>query len=260
MGMSTGFINPPTDVPANQYVNLLGKQFSKSSGWYVDAKDALDKFGSTALRYYLISLIPETSDSSFVWENFKLKVNGELANNIGNLVNRAMKFYKKNWPEGLDGKYFLGFATSEYGKKLEEKLKEHNTYLNEIQIRKGLDLVMSIGHDANNYFSEKQPWATVKTDMEEAKKTIAWSAQYILTLGILFAPYLPLLSKNILSLFESVLTDTALKMMYRGEVNTLNDIFKNGMKLEKDPVALVPKIDDEVIKNLETQLLNKSVG
>ena len=119
---------------------------------------------------------------------------------------------------------------------------------------------MSIGHDANNYFSEKQPWATVKTDMEEAKKTIAWSAQYILTLGILFAPYLPLLSKNILSLFESVLTDTALKMMYRGEVNTLNDIFKNGMKLEKDPVALVPKIDDEVIKNLETQLLNKSVG
>ncbi|OFZ23085.1 MAG: methionine--tRNA ligase [Bdellovibrionales bacterium RIFOXYA1_FULL_36_14] len=259
MGMATGFINPPTDVPANQYVNLLGKQFSKSSGWYVDAKDALDKFGSTALRYYLISLIPETSDSSFVWENFKLKVNGELANNIGNLVNRAMKFYKKNWPEGLSAKYFSGFSSSDYGKKLQEKLKEHNTFLDEIQIRKGLDLVMSIGHDANNYFSEKQPWASVKTDMDEAQRTIAWSAQYILTLGVLFSPYLPLLSKNILDLFHSVLDETDIKKLYGGDIKILDDIFKNGMKLDKDPVALVPKIDDEVIKNLEAQLLEKSV-
>ena len=88
-------------MPANQYLNLEGKQFSKSAGWYVDAQDAVDKFGSDALRYYLTAIAPEASDSSFTWDGFQARLNGELANNIGNLVNRCLKFWKKNWSEGM---------------------------------------------------------------------------------------------------------------------------------------------------------------
>jgi len=62
-----------------------------------------------------------------------------------------------------------------------------------------------------------------------------------------------------LDLFHSVLDETDIKKLYGGDIKILDDIFKNGMKLDKDPVALVPKIDDEVIKNLEAQLLEKSV-
>lgn len=97
MSLGTGFVNPVSDLPANQYVNLEGKQFSKSKGWYVDADEAIDQFGSDALRFYLTSLIPETSDSSFTWKGMELKINSELANNIGNFINRAMKFSAKNW-------------------------------------------------------------------------------------------------------------------------------------------------------------------
>lgn len=98
MCMGTGFVNPVTDLPANQYVNLEGKQFSKSKGWYVDADEAIAQFGSDALRFYLTSLIPETSDSSFTWKGMELKINSELANNIGNFINRAMKFSASKFP------------------------------------------------------------------------------------------------------------------------------------------------------------------
>src|SRR5690554_6750325 len=101
MCLGTGFVNPVTDLPANQYVNLEGKQFSKSKGWYVDAVEAIETFGSDALRFYLTSLIPETSDSSFTWKGFELKINSELANNIGNFINRVMKFSASKFPEGI---------------------------------------------------------------------------------------------------------------------------------------------------------------
>ena len=82
MSMMSEQVQPCYDVPANQYLNLKGKQFSKSSGWYVDVEEAYNQFGSDTLRYYLTSIAPETSDSSFTWKGFQAKVNGmEKRNN-----------------------------------------------------------------------------------------------------------------------------------------------------------------------------------
>ncbi len=258
MAMASGIINPPYDVPANQYVNLAGKQFSKSSGWYVDANSALERFGTDALRYYLISLIPETADTSFVWGNFQAKVNNELANNIGNLVNRCFKFLKKNWKDGIDAGFFQGFHESEFGLSLKKKIVEHGILLDQVQIRKGLDMVMSIGHDANNYFSEMAPWAQFKEDENTAAKTMAWTTQYILALGVLLSPYLPDLSGEILSFYSDILTRDQEVELYRGNTEIFDKIFHKGMKVSVKPKALVPKIDDDVIKELEEELAAKT--
>ena len=94
--MASKRTNPVSELPANQYVNLEGKQFSKSKGWYIDSKKAIDEFGSDQLRYYLTTLIPESNDSSFTWKGFEAKINNELANNIGNFINRCLTFFYKN--------------------------------------------------------------------------------------------------------------------------------------------------------------------
>ena len=129
MSMASELINPGTDVPSNQYLNLEGKQFSKSAGWYVDAKEALDQFGSDALRYYLFSILPDFSDSSFTWEGFQTRVNGELANNVGNLVSRCLKFWNKNWSDGLEAKSFDNFFNSKLKSHFENSTKEIHHYL-----------------------------------------------------------------------------------------------------------------------------------
>jgi methionyl-tRNA synthetase len=257
MSLGTGFVNPVTDLPANQYVNLEGKQFSKSKGWYVDADEAITQFGSDALRFYLTSLIPETSDSSFTWKSMELKINSELANNIGNFVNRAMKFSAKNWPEGMKGDRFEPFFTSHVA-GVETFIKEYHELLDTYQIKKGQEHLMGLGSKVNLFITERAPWTEFKTDTEKAAETIGISSVYVLVIGTFFAPYLPQLSQSILSYFGLTSESEVVKKIYQGDMKALQAFFADGFKLHVDPQGLVPKIDPKVIEELDLKLKEKA--
>ena len=259
MSMGTGFVNPVTDLPANQYVNLEGKQFSKSKGWYVDAEEAITQFGSDALRFYLTSLIPETSDSSFTWKGLELKINSELANNIGNFVNRAMKFSAKNWPEGLKASKFDPFFT-DHAQGVEAFIKEYHELLDSYQIKKGQEHLLGLGSKVNLFITERAPWTEFKTDTEKAAETIAISTVYVLVIGTFFAPYLPQLSQSILSYFGLTSESEVVKKIYQGDMKALKEFFAHDFKLQVDPQGLVPKIDPKVIEELDLKLKEKAQG
>jgi methionyl-tRNA synthetase len=248
MSMASGFARPTDQVPANQFLNLNGKQFSKSTGWYIEGNEAISEFGQDAIRYYLLSILPEGSDSSFTWEQFEAKVNNELANNIGNFLNRCLKFISKNWPDGLEKEHFAGFADSEWGKTLNSDIKELHQLLDEYKVRQGLEKLMLIGQTANNYFSDQAPWAQIKEDRDAAAKTLAYSAIYAMTLGVLFTPFLPSLSGKILNHFEALLSDELRNEIYNGNIGALENAFTaNGLHLTKEVVALVPKLDKDLV-------------
>ena len=257
MSMGTGFVNPVTDLPANQYVNLEGKQFSKSKGWYVDADEAITQFGSDALRFYLTSLIPETADSSFTWKAMELKINSELANNIGNFVNRAMKFSAKNWPEGMKANKFDPFFSS-HAADVETFIKDFHELLDSYQIKKGQDHIMGLGSKVNLFITERAPWTEFKADPEKAAETIAISTVYVLVIGTFFAPYLPQLSKSILSYFGLTSESEVVKQIYQGDMKALKVFFAHDFKLHVDPQGLVPKIDPKVIEELDLKLKEKA--
>jgi methionyl-tRNA synthetase len=259
MCLGTGFVNPVSDLPANQYVNLEGKQFSKSKGWYVDAVEAIDTFGSDAMRFYLTSLIPETSDSSFTWKSMELKINSELANNIGNFINRAMKFAHKNWPEGISSQTFNAFY-NDHQKGVEEWIREYHELLDSYQIKKGQEHLMSLGSKVNLFITEKAPWTQFKTDPDAAKETIAVSAAYVLVLGAFFAPYLPQLSKSILSYFGLDAESEVVNKIYQGDLSALKNFFSKDFKLAVEPAGLVPKIDSKLIDELNEKLQAKKTN
>lgn len=248
MSMASGICRPADQVPANQFLNLEGKQFSKSTGHYVDAGKAIEKFGQSALRYYLLSILPEATDSSFSWEQLQAKVNNELANNIGNFLNRCLKFSQKNWAEGMPAEYYKGFAESEWGVKLSSDIKELNTIIDEYSIKKGIEKVMSIGQSANNFFSDNAPWAQIKVDKDLAGKTLAYSSMYALCVGVMMKPFLPELSANILNHYKNVLNSDNEMKIYSGDLSVLSEIFKDGHVLTEPVEALVPKIDKELIE------------
>jgi methionyl-tRNA synthetase len=257
MCLGTGFVNPVTDLPANQYVNLEGKQFSKSKGWYVDADEAIEQFGSDALRFYLTSLIPETSDSSFTWKGLELKINSELANNIGNFINRAMKFSASKFPEGIEAQKFAQFFESHL-KEVEAFVKEYHELLDSYQIKRGQEHLMSLGSKVNLFITERAPWTEFKTDPEKAKETIAISAAYVLVIGSYFAPYLPKLSASILSYFRLTSESEVVKRVYKGDLSAIKEFFSQGFKLQVDPQGLVPKIDPKLIEELDLKLKEKA--
>ena len=257
MSMASGICRPADEVPANQFLNLEGKQFSKSTGHYVDAGTAIDKFGQSALRYYLLSILPEATDSSFSWEQLQAKVNNELANNIGNFLNRCLKFSQKNWAEGMPAEYYKGFAESEWGVKLSSDIKELNTIIDEYSIKKGIEKVMSIGQSANNYFSDNAPWAQIKVDKDLAGKTLAYSSMYALCVGVMMKPFLPELSVNILNHYKNILNSENEMKVYSGDLSVLSEIFKDGHVLTEPVEALVPKIDKELIEEELEALASK---
>ncbi|WPU66370.1 methionine--tRNA ligase [Peredibacter starrii] len=257
MCLGTGFVNPVTDLPANQYVNLEGKQFSKSKGWYVDAVEAINQFGSDAMRFYLTSLIPETSDSSFTWKSMELKINSELANNIGNFINRAMKFSASKFPEGVEAQKFEAFF-KDHVQDVNTFIKEYHELLDSYQIKKGQEHIMGLGSKVNQFITERAPWTEFKTDPEKAKETIAISTAYVLVIGTFFAPYLPQLSKSILSYFGLNAESELVKKIYQGDLNAMKDFFAKDFKLQVEPQGLVPKIDPKVIEELDLKLKEKA--
>ncbi|MGI6369674.1 MAG: methionine--tRNA ligase [Candidatus Kapaibacterium sp.] len=93
-----GFILP-TNVPANEFLNLEGNKFSKSRNWSIDLKDFIDDFESEqsidTLRYTLATILPENKDSDFTWKDFQAKNNNELAAILGNFINRTVQFIHK---------------------------------------------------------------------------------------------------------------------------------------------------------------------
>ena len=257
MCLGTGFVNPVSDLPANQYVNLEGKQFSKSKGWYVEADEAVNQFGSDALRFYLTSLIPETADSSFTWKGMELKINSELANNIGNFINRAMKFSASKFPEGIEANKFDAFF-AEHAAGVSTFIKEYHELLDSYQIKKGQDHIMALGFKVNQFITERAPWTEFKTDPEKAKETIAISTAYVLAIGTFFAPYLPQLSKSILSYFGLTSESDLVKKIYQGDMNAMKEFFAKDFKLQVEPQGLVPKIDPKIIEELELKLKEKA--
>lgn len=257
MCLGTGFVNPVSDLPANQYVNLEGKQFSKSKGWYVDADEAITQFGSDALRFYLTSLIPETNDSSFTWKGMELKINSELANNIGNFINRAMKFSAKNWPDGMKGEKFEAFF-QEHEASVREFIQEYHSLLDSYQIKRGQEHLMGLGSKVNLFITERAPWSEFKTDPEKAAETIAISTVYVLILGAFFAPYLPRLSGSILAYFGLTHESELTQKVYQGDMRALKDFFTQGFKLHVEPQGLVPKLDPKVIEELDQKLKEKA--
>lgn len=252
MSMASGFARPVDQLPANQYVNLAGKQFSKSKGWYIDALEAIEQFSDDSLRFYLTSLIPETADSSFTWKGFELKTNSELANNIGNFINRSMKFTYKNFADGLSAEHFEEFFASDHLSEIAAFTKRQHELIEKFQIKKAQENLMELGQKVNLFITERAPWSEFKTDPHKAAATLSIASVYVLILGVFFRPFLPSLSGNILNYFE--LSDEDLRKVYSGKEDFLKAYFKKGFKLAAKPDALVKKIDPDLITSLEEKL------
>lgn len=187
----------PDNVPANEFLNLEGKKLSTSRNYAVWLNEYLEKFEPDPLRYALASILPETKDTDFSWKEFQARNNNELADILGNFVNRTLTFAKKNF----DNRVPERFELEEIDKELIAKLKEHvdkiaNNYEN-FRIRDGVFETMNLARFANKYFNDTEPWRMIKENPRRASTTINLCLQLVRALAILFEPVLPFSSRKI---------------------------------------------------------------
>ncbi|WP_297063494.1 methionine--tRNA ligase [Thermococcus sp.] len=187
----------PYDIPANEYLNLEGRKFSTSRNWAIWVHEFLDVWPADYLRYYLTAIMPETRDSDFSFEDFKIKINEELVNNLGNFVHRAMTFVNRYFDGVVPERGELNELDKQAFEEIEKAFKEAGELIMSYRFKDALKRVMELAIFGNRYFDHQRPWKTAKTDRERTATTVNVSLQIVKALGILIEPFLPDASEKI---------------------------------------------------------------
>ena len=191
MLMAHGEFVVPDNVPANEFLNLEGQKFSTSRGWAVWAHEALADVRPDLLRYALAATLPETKDADFSWKEFQARVNGELADVLGNFVNRAMTFAARYF----DGKVPPLEGPNAMDQDVLDRLARFPETIgaayDAFRSREAVFETMALARLGNKHFNDAEPWRTRKEDPRACANTIHVSLQLCAALGILIEPVLP---------------------------------------------------------------------
>ena len=233
--MGSGEYNLPYDVVANEYLNFSGKQFSKSKNWAVWVSDFLKEYDSEALRYYLTSIMPESSDSDFTWDSFFESNNNELVATFGNLVNRIQSLIKNNFDNVVPNFEKIDDKDNEMISEIKRSFESTGNFLEKRQFRNSLKDIMNLAKLGNRYIDQKEPWASIKSDKQIAANTLWVGANLISNLGVLISPFLPKTSLKISSMFNfgNVIPEWKYREAKSGiKINNISPLFKK-IEIEK---------------------------
>ncbi len=237
----------PQNVPANEFYNFEGKKFSKSRNWGIDVIDFLKLFPADPLRFTLAANLPETRDTDFNWKEFQARNNNELADILGNFVNRTLTFVHKHFDGNVPVKGNLENIDKEMLKLISEYPGGVSKLFEAYKIKDGVLEAMNLARAGNKYFNDSEPWKTIKTNKEKCATTLYICLQTIYTLAELMSPVIPYSSEKIFR----ILNTKATGWNECGGENLKQDHQLNNAEI------IFPKIEDEIIEK-QMEKLNKS--
>ena len=189
----------PTNVPANEFLNLEGNKISTSKNWAVWLHEYLEDFPGQqdVLRYVLTSNAPETKDNDFTWADFQARNNNELVAIFGNFINRVTV---------LTHKYYDGITPSvgtlsQIDMQTLETVRAYpaviESSIERFRFREAQQELMNVARLGNKYLADQEPWKTIKTDEQRTKTVMFVALQIASALAILSEPFLPHTSKKL---------------------------------------------------------------
>jgi len=226
----------PYQIASNEYLTLEGEKMSTSRGWVLWLHDCIAEFDPEILRYYLLSITPQSSDSDFSLTELMERGNNELLATLGNLVNRVLTFIGRSGGQIPEPVEF-----DDDDKKLIEFMERQPDiiagYIESLNFINGLSSMMALAHEGNKYFQKKQPWKN------EGGNTLYLCANLIRNLSIVMEPFLPGSAERIWEM-----------MQLSGSVHEQSWEGAKGLKVEAGhkigkPKGLYKKIEAEQIED-----------
>ena len=182
----------PWQVPANEFYNLQGRKFSTSDKWTIPLEEFFERYDSEAARFYLLSSMPETADSEWKWEEFQRCVNKSLADTIGNLVTRVLRFIAKR----CEGKIpeLNEETAAEFDRVLLTEcgdIGDPAEHVREFRFRRAAEQLVANAAVANVFIDRVEPWSLFKSDPERGRAALSTAAQFIGWIARWMAPFMP---------------------------------------------------------------------
>jgi len=200
MLMGVGELALPYDVPANEFLNIEGRQLSTSRNWAIWLSDYLDRYDPEPLRYALSINMPETGDTDFSWHEFVRRNNDELLATYGNLVHRVLTFTYRNFDGCIPAPSELDAIDQQLLVEAKATFGTVDSALSRCQFREALRTAMGLAQQANRYLDGKAPWKAIKQDRQACANSLYVSLSVISNLRLLLYPFLPFSSQKLHSM------------------------------------------------------------
>lgn len=184
------------------WLNYYGGKFSTSRGVGVFMDDALELLPADYWRWYLLANAPESDDTSFTWELFAGSVNKDLADNLGNFVNRTLTFTAKRFGPAVPEGGTPGDLEEELARDLAAAVAAYSGHLDDLQYRKAANALREVWGLGNAYLEKAEPWIAIRTDQDRAACSLRTAINLIRIFAVLAAPIVPTASETILAAFD----------------------------------------------------------
>lgn len=201
----------PKQIFGHPWLLSGGDKMSKSKGNVLYADDLVRHFGVDAIRYYLLREMPFAQDGTITLETIIARFNADLANTLGNLVNRTVAMVNKYFSGSINNPNVSEEIDSELKAYALNTVRDAAAKMDELKVADSLECVINLARRSNKYIDETMPWALAKDEAKSDRlKTVLCNLiEAIRFIGVLITPFMPQTGEAILSQIKADKTDYA---------------------------------------------------
>ncbi len=226
----------PKVLMVHGFVTSEGKKMSKTLGNIVDPIEISAKYGTDALRYYLLREIPTLDDGDFAMDRFLDIYNSELANSLGNLLSRVTAMVMKYFGNEISAESISATVVIEVQKIVAGYSKQFANF----DLKKAIEEVISLINFANLYVDQQKPWILAKESKNEELKQVLFDLLSVINvIALLLLPYIP---KKAIVILDSILKNAKNSKILQDSYFAKNSFLEKTYKISK-PEILFPRID-----------------
>jgi methionyl-tRNA synthetase len=181
----------PHQIFAHGWLTIDGQKMSKSSGNVIDPQVLVRTYGSDVVRYFLMREISFGEDGDFSERALRRRLNADLANDLGNLVQRVLTFIHKHFSSQFSMMHSSAAEDQEFLALFPSLLARTRQHMEKIALHRALETIWGGVVAANRYVDTQKPWVLVKTDQERLREVLATLLEGLRKTGILLRPFIP---------------------------------------------------------------------
>jgi methionyl-tRNA synthetase len=228
------------------YINYYGGKFSTSQKRGIFMDTALELLPADYWRYYLIANAPEGSDSNFTWDHFANVVNKDLADVLGNFVNRITRFCISRFDGSVPGEGDYAAEEQACIEELQRRVQTYTEHFKMVEFRKAAAELRAIWVTGNEYLTRAAPWTAIKSDRARAAAAVRFGLNLVHTFAHLTWPIMPTVARTIHESIQPVAGAADVIPWPSGPMAEELDQLESGQPI-RAPEVLFNKITDEQI-------------
>ena len=184
-------LKPPKRVFAHGWWTNEGKKISKSTGNTIDPYEVISQYGLDQIRFFLFREVPFGNDGDFSRDSIAERVNADLSNNFGNLIQRICSFIQKNCNSIVENKFILNSIDNQLLQFSDTKINKYISHMNNQEIYKALKETFELLTHINVYVDQQAPWILKKSNLTRMNVVLSLSVQLIKRSTLMLYPIIP---------------------------------------------------------------------